>query len=394
MNKPKISICLSHPIQYLSPLLKEMANEFDLKVYYFSDSSIKGAYDNGFGKKIKWDIPLLEGYDYEFIKNYSFSKSISNGFFQLINPGLIRHLIKDASPVIMINGWSYSSDILTILIAKLRRKKVWLRAENPLHQELRKSRLLLWIKKIILKYFIFRFIDRFLYIGTQSKKFFQYYGAKDEELIFTPYSVDNSYFHSQFVKLQDQRNDLLIKMNLKTDKKTILFCGKYIEQKRPLDLIEAFSQIDDTNVQLVMLGEGILRKRMESLIYEKGLLSNVRLTGFINQSQISKYYSIADIFVMCSGMGETWGLAVNEAMNFHLPVVISNTCGSSEDLINEGINGFIFKEGNVQQLNQSIKDLLSNEGLRMSAGKASGNIIKQFSNAIIVENLLNGYQKK
>ncbi len=69
-------------------------------------------------------------------------------------------------------------------------------------------------------------------------------------------------------------------------------------------------------------------------------MENVHLTGFINQSVIPKYYAIGDAFVMCSQEGETWGLSVNEAMNFALPIVVSDMVGCSEDLVEEGQNGY------------------------------------------------------
>ena len=87
MPKTKISYFLSHPIQYFSPLLSEMSKQFDLHVYYFSDASIQGNLDKGFGQKVKWDIPLLEGYQYTFLKNFSPRKSLSNRMWDVINPG-------------------------------------------------------------------------------------------------------------------------------------------------------------------------------------------------------------------------------------------------------------------------------------------------------------------
>ena len=72
---------------------------------------------------------------------------------------------------------------------------------------------------------------------------------------------------------------------------------------------------------------------------------------------------------MCSGPGETWGLSVNEAMNFGLPIIVSNTCGCSSDLVQNEINGFIVEEGNSDQLKQAMSTLL--------AGKIPAERIKQ-----------------
>ena len=91
MNKKiKVNYYLSHPIQYFSPLLRKMAQVFDLEVFYFSDASIKGNLDKGFNQEVKWDIPLLDGYKYKFLKNFSRRKNLSNRMFDAINPGVLK----------------------------------------------------------------------------------------------------------------------------------------------------------------------------------------------------------------------------------------------------------------------------------------------------------------
>ena len=130
-RKVKIAYYLSHPIQYFSPLLVKLADKADLKVYYFSDASVRGTIDKGFGQAVKWDIPLLEGYDYRFLKNYARSKSMDNRFFDAINPAVIKTIRKDKAEIIIVNGWSYFSTLLAIVTGKLYGKKIWLRAESP-----------------------------------------------------------------------------------------------------------------------------------------------------------------------------------------------------------------------------------------------------------------------
>jgi glycosyltransferase involved in cell wall biosynthesis len=385
-EKASISYFLSHPIQYISPLLEEMAKTFDLQVYYFSDASIKGAIDKGFAKVIKWDIPLLQGYKYTFIPNNSPSPGLSNRFFNLVNFGLIKSLKKDPSSIIIVNGWAYFSSILTIITARMLGKKVWLRGENPLSQEVRKNKKLLLLKNIMLRQFLFRFVNRFLYIGKESKRFFEFYGAKPNQLVYTPYGVDNNFFDAKYEILKHNTVSLKSRLGLPINKLIILFSGKYIYQKRPLDLLKAFKELNDTRAALVMVGEGELRNKMEAYIAFHNL-SNVYLTGFINQSKIPEYYMVADIFVMCSGAGETWGLSVNEAMNFAKPVVVTDTCGCSSDLVEHNRNGFIVEEGNINQLTGALRQLLLNEQFRIEAGMFSKQKVKAYSISTIVENL-------
>lgn len=386
-DRVKISYYLSHPIQYFSPLLRQMAEAFDLKVYYFSDASIKGNMDKGFNQAVKWDIPLLQGYRYKFLKNISGRKSLSNRMWDAINPGVIKSLVNDPSKIVIVNGWSYFSTLLTIFGGKFLGKKIWLRAENPLSQELGKSKKILFAKKIILKFLLFPFINKFLYIGSESRKFFEYYGIKPERLLYTPYAVDNDYFRQQHSDLPDS-NVLKSMLNLPLDKKIILFSGKYIGKKRPVDLVKAFALLNDPTTILVMVGEGELRSEMEHLIASNSI-NGVLLTGFVNQSEISKYYAVADVFVMCSGAGETWGLSVNEAMNFGIPVIVSGTCGSCVDLVQDGVNGFSFEEGNIEALKSCLEKLLNDNDFRSNAGKVSLKRIEQYSINNIVSNMEN-----
>lgn len=378
---------LSHPIQYFSPLLKELAKKTDLEVCYFSDVSLKLNKDAGFGTAIKWDIPLLEGYQSEFLKNWRSSGPLTNSFFDVFNPSVITKLWKTKHKIVVVNGWSYSSNWLVFIFGKLFGKKIWMRAENPLHKELTKSPKLLFIKKIILKHILFKlFIDKFLYIGSQNKAFYQFYGVNEESrYIFTPYAVDNKQFQTEKLKFSKNINELKTELQVDSDKKIILFSGKYIEVKRPLDLLEAFKMLNNPDYHLIFVGEGKLRKQMEDYVKQNGL-QNVLLTGFVNQSQISKYYAIANVFVMCSEM-ETWGLSLNEAMNFELPVVISSTCGSSFDLVKDGVNGYIFQKSDVSNLAKKIESVLSSEENKRKMGKASLEIINRYSIDVIVDNI-------
>jgi glycosyltransferase involved in cell wall biosynthesis len=381
--KPKLVYFLSHPIQYISPLLQELAKEVDLEVYYYSDVSIKGGIDKGFGKAIQWDTPLLEGYNSNFLKNYSKSNSMNCKFSDALNFGVWNVLRKSKSKIVLVNSWSYGTDLMIIFSGWLFGKKVWLRSENPLHKEIVQPKYKQILKKIILKHFVFKFfIDKFLYIGSESKKNYIYFGVSEKDLIHTPYCVDNDKF--QKINSDLNKNSSLIKeeLHLPTNKKIILFCGKYIDVKRPLDLVKAFNKKSFENATLVLVGEGELRKSIENYIKDYNI-ENVILTGFVNQSEIVKYYSVADLFVLCSEM-ETWGLAVNEAFNFQIPCVVSDNCGCSKDLLFEGINGYTYKTGNIEELSYKM-----NMALNSNKNDFNFDIINQFSIKINVKNIFN-----
>ena len=183
-----------------------------------------------------------------------------------------------------------------------------------------------------------------------------------------------------------KKEELRKELGIPLSNQVILYSGKLISKKRPLDLLKAFSQLPiNTNAFLVFVGDGELRKELETFINEYSI-KNVLITGFINQSQIPKYYAIADVFVMCSDVGETWGLSTNEAMNFGLPIVISDRTGNYSDLVDG--NGFVFEMGNIEDLLSKITPILKLNPHGVSLFKEKSlEKIKGYSYNIIVENL-------
>lgn len=344
----------SHPIQYFAPLYQYLSRKgHQTTCWYCSSETISGYHDRQFAANVSWDIPLLAGYDFHFFKNYSLRPSLYHGFFGLFNPGVIKALFAQPKSVIIVHGWAYFTYVLVILFGKMAGHIVCLRGENPINQEAAKGKLVHLAKRILLGKILFKWVDVFLYIGTQNKKFYQHFGVADSKLMFAPYAVDSERFLR--AKLDFQQNAIALKSKyLKREgQKIVLFCAKYIEKKRPLDLLAAFKGMSTADLVLIMVGEGELRVEMERYV-EENRLENVVLTGFINQTEISLYYAIADLFVLCSGQGETWGLSVNEALCYNMPIMVSSISGCADDLVIDGVNGHKFEVGNVADLSAKM----------------------------------------
>lgn len=359
--------------------------EIDLLVLYCSDENVKGHIDKGFGVVVKWDIPLLEGYNYKFLKNNSWKPSIFSGFFGLINLEIFKELKNEKGNLLVIHAWNYLTHFLAIIYGKLAGLKICIRGDNPFNQEMSKNQNLIRLKKILLGKLLFKFIDYFLFVGVQNKKFYEFYGVHEKKLVFTPHAVDNDRFRVEYEKYKDKKNELRKELALPIYKTIILTSGKYIPQKRPMDLLKAFHLLNNENTALIFLGEGELRGEMEAFIKTNNL-KDVYLTGFKNQSEIGKYFAAADIFVLPSG-SETWGLVVNEAMNFRLPIIVSDQVGCKDDLVIENVNGFIFEYSNIKHLTQKLKILLSDRVMRENFGNKSQEIIKKYSYSSIVNSL-------
>ncbi len=388
MKEYKVAFLTSHPIQYQAPLFKKLAKqpEINLIVYFCTDFGIKEKVDPEFGKKIKWDTPLLEGYKYKFLKNYSFKPNYS--FLGQINFGIIKELYKNKFDAIIIHGWNSLTNILAIFFAKIFGIKVFLISENPLSQEKLKPKWKILVKKIFIKNILFNLIDIFLYIGEENKKFYRFYNVEDKKLFFYPYSVNNDFFQKEYEKYKSKRIEIRKELTIGQEDIVILFVGKLINKKNPLDLLKAYEILKQENKALIFVGEGGLRREMEKYIEEKKL-KKVIITGFVNQSEISKYYSIADIFVLPSGIGETWGLVVNEAMCFGLSILASTIVGCSGDLVKKDINGYTFSVGNIKEIAYFLDILASNGYKRNEFKKNSFKLIRLYSYEEDIKGILN-----
>lgn len=387
-QKKRIIFLLSHPIQYFSPLFVEIAknNNFELTVLYCDDYGTRSKNIHPeVGEIAGWDIPLLEGYNYKFLKNNSWNSSIFNGFFGLINFEIFKALKNERGSFLVIHGWAYATYLLAVIAGKLSGLKLCLRSENPLSQELLKPRATLFLRKFFFRYFWFKLFDYFFYIGSQNKKLYEYYGVKKEKLVFTPYAVDNDMFKAEYEKYKGKKPELRKELGLPANKKNILFSGKYVPKKRPMDLLQAYHFLNDENSALVFLGDGELRIEMEEYI-SKHNLKDVYLTGFKNQSEVGKYFAASDIFVLPSGTGETWGLVVNEAMVLGLPIIVSNIVGCCDDLVVDNKNGFKFETGDIEELKSKLGSLINNTRLN-EFGQISQNLIKQNSFQKIIDGL-------
>ncbi len=389
MSEPtRFLIVNSHPIQYFAPLYRNMAAtpSFDVTVLYCSRHGLGGELDRQFGTTVQWDVPLLEGYRHVFLSNQSPRPSIY-GFWGLLNLSVIVQLWRAERSVVVVYGWAYAVCWITIFFARLFGHTVCLRAESPLNLERYKSPNQQRLRRWVLGRGLFRLVNRFLYLGAQNKAFYQHFGVADNQLIFGPYSVDNTRFQQQAALLRSDRDRIRQQLGILPNECVLLYSGKYVPKKRPLDLLRAVQRLARPNIMVVLMGDGELRPELTAFIQEHAMPS-VLLTGFVNQSSIGMYYTAADVFVMCSNEAETWGLSTNEAMNFNLPVVLSDAIGCADDLVQPGKNGYRYPCGNIEELARALArvvDCPADERRRM--GEASRERVSHYSYGQTIDNL-------
>jgi glycosyltransferase involved in cell wall biosynthesis len=388
----KLAVVVTHPIQYYAPIFQLLAKQTRLMVFYTWGESALRKYDPGFGKIIEWDLPLLEGYPYQFEKNTA-KKPGSHHFNGIQNPDLLKNL-KDFDPdALLIFGWAYASHLKAIRHFK-GKIPVWFRGDSTLLDETKGMKSL--AKPFLLRW-IYSYIDLAFYVGQNNKHYFLKYGLKENQVAHAPHAIDNQRF-AEYQEIEAQ--GLRTQLGVKLEDKLILFAGKLEPKKDPFTLLEAFGMVEcegekqypvvktankqqTTNnkrqIHLLFVGNGVLEESLK-LKVKTSELKSVHFMDFQNQSRMPVIYQAADLFCLPSkGPGETWGLAINEAMAAGKAVIASDKAGGALDLIVDGENGYLFPAGNTQILADQLLKLLGNDDLLKEYGKCSAERIQTFT---------------
>ena len=351
----RLAIICSHPVQYYAPLFKLMAQSHDIKVFY-KNRKYQERYDHGFNRTISWDIPLLDGYQYAFTHQ-------------------LKHIISYQPTSILIYGWAHTSHLKMIWYFS-KKLTILFRGDSTLLDHTAGWRKIL--KSFILRR-IYTKVHYALYVGSNNKLYFQEYGLQQNQLVYAPHAIDNERFAAN---QQSAANRIRTALGIHDEDILVLYSGKFSTKKNPGILLHAFAQMRFQGVHLLFVGDGILEQSLKTTaasFQTTGQRSTIHFLPFQNQQHMPAVYQSCDLFCMpSSGPGETWGLAINEAMAAGKPILASSMVGSAIDLIDNS-NGRIFKAGDLQELKLRLSEMLANKVQLQKMGQASSRKIKQWT---------------
>jgi glycosyltransferase involved in cell wall biosynthesis len=407
----KLAILSTHPIQYNAPFFRQLARseKIRLKVFYTWDRS-QSPYDRGFGQEIRWDTPLLEGYESCFVKNTSRHPG-SHHFRGIKNPGLIAEIESWNPDILLVYGWAFQSHLQVLRHFK-GKIPVWFRGDSilldyPLQsfqalinhcfyrkksKSVRQS-----IPASIRSYFTFRlrslflgwvytFVDKAFYVGLENRKYFLHHGMKEEQLVWMPHAVDNDFFMKGHEQKEKEALEWRRSLGIPDEALVLLYAAKMVASKHPHILLRAFLDLaphtpparhseygggepgtrnpkpgtlnPEPVTHLLFVGSGPLEHELKSKSADH---PQIHFLPFQNQSKMPLVYRMGDLYCLPSRGPETWGLAVNEALASGRPVLVSDRVGCAGDLVKSGITGEIFTTGNVQDLKEKILFILNNK---------------------------------
>jgi glycosyltransferase involved in cell wall biosynthesis len=272
-----------------------------------------------------------------------------------------------------IQGWHVMAYWQAVWQAHAAGIPVWLRGES---NDLAPASY--WktpFKKLLLSQ-LFKRVENFLYIGKANKRLYVSYNVPLEKLHPAPYCADNSRFARQAEEFLPERTAIRKAWKIPEEAFCVLFVGKFIPKKRPLDLISATQSPLLKKLQsplhLMFIGSGELGDQLRercnvafdadnSTPVKKNVdcsnLPSASFVGFLNQTEISRAYIAADCMVLPSNYGETWGVVVNEALASGLPCAVSTACGCGEDLVSTMNARLRFDMGCIEGLANALLEL-------------------------------------
>ncbi|MCO5947687.1 glycosyltransferase family 4 protein [Mucilaginibacter flavidus] len=365
----KLAIITTHPIQYYAPVFKLLSERqrVAIKVFYTLGQQATDLPDKGFKQNISWDLPLLDGYEFEWLKNTANSPG-SHHFKGIVNPDGISRIRQYQPDALLVFGWAYYGH-LKIIHHFSNKVPVYFRGDSTM---LLKSGILKQMLRTVFLKWVYRHIDHAFYVGMNNKHYFEEYGLTGRHLSFAPHAVDNERFAADRTP---EAGELRSSLGLNSHDILVLYAGKFEPVKNLPLLLSAFSILDRRNVHLLLAGSGSSEEELRTAAAGRG---NIHFTGFKNQSYMPVLYQAADLFCL-SSKSETWGLSVNEAMACGKAILTSDQVGCAADLVNSKRNGAVFESENVNSLVEKLKQMTENRDLLVTFGQQSSSIIKSWN---------------
>jgi glycosyltransferase involved in cell wall biosynthesis len=365
----RLAIVSTHPIQYYAPIFQTLARSAALlpRVFYtWSQTATAAVSDPGFDRAITWDIPLLEGYESEFVLNIA-TRPGTDHFRGLRNPDLISAIEAWGADAVLIFAWNSESHLQALRHFK-GRIPVFFRGDSTLLDRTRWWRAV--ARRVFLRW-VYRHIDVAIAVGSNNKDYFRWCGIPEERIALAPHAIDTRRFSDPDGTHAQRAAQWRRELGIPETARVVLFAGKFQPKKDPLLLLEAFLRCGAAG-HLVFVGNGALEVELRARANGR---ADVHFLPFQNQQAMPAVYRLCDVFALPScGPGETWGLALNEAMAARRPVIAGSKVGGARDLITEGINGWIFQSGDLEQLTAITGKALTGDAANLSSMGAAAEL--------------------
>lgn len=218
-----------------------------------------------------------------------------------------------------------------------------------------------FIRKNIFKNLVKRWLvsgaTAYFVSGKMAAEYFVHFGANPAKIYYHPFT---SLHKDEILKSPISEQQRMADRDFLglPQRKTIISIGQFIHRKGFDILLESWRDLDN-KYQLIIVGGGEEKSTYKQIIHDKGY-KNVQLMEFMEKEQLFQYYYAADAFVLPT-REDIWGLVVNEAMACGLPVITTDMCLASDELLKDTNSGYIVPVENAEALHNAMEKLLESD---------------------------------
>lgn len=254
---------------------------------------------------------------------------------------------------IVLCGYSCPTVMLSMLYLRLRGIPFWMEVDGGLIRQ--DSKLKYWYKRLLVSA-----ASGWISSGKATTDYLVHYGAQREAVREYPFSSLRKDDILPQILTPEQKQQIRQELNLE-DGKMILSIGQFIHRKGFDVLLQAAASLPEDVCIHIVGGE----PTQEYLDMCRDLgLKNIRFDGFMPKHKLLRYYQAADLFVLPT-REDIWGLVINEAMAYGLPVVTTDRCVAGLDLVENDVNGIIVPVNDADALASGIKSVLAGDLMQM-----------------------------
>jgi len=353
----RLAVVLSHPTQYYGPWLRwiQAHSALQLRVFYLWDFGVTSQRDPSFQTTFQWDVDLLSGYEHEFVPNVARHPGTEH-FWGLRNPALTARLAAWRPDAVLIFGYAYASHLRAIAWARWHRVPLIFRGDSHF---IGRGAPRGWRAAVLRG--IYRQFAAVTYVGRANREYFASLGVPAGRLFFAPHAVNHALFNPATDATRAAAAALRLQLGITPDTRVVVFAGKYVPAKQPRELLAAFLALGLPRTALVFVGDGPEAPALREAA-RAAPPGRVHFLPFANQTEMPARYRLGDVFALPSrGLYETWGLAVNEAMHLGVPCLVSDRVGCQQDLVEDGVTGWVFRADDAADLRGKLSAALTGD---------------------------------
>ena len=356
-------------IEFITPQLRNYRLELfeKLNMQYSIKFIFTGYKEKEFGGM---DIP--KSWNYEII-NISYPKVSKKSLIDWLR--LTRVLLRDNYELILSSPAESPHNLLALIIAKLRFKKIifwgegWYWQSNNIIHKLYHYVLIKWMLKQG---------DAIIAMGAKQYAFYEKTLKKKTGIFYAPkyvvpYKKRDATQLVESLALEDRKI---------FGKKIILYMSQIIERKGLDYLIRAFRLLEGKfdNIYLLIVGSGPFETHCKKLAKELGV-TNIMFKGYISDSDVELYHNVCDLLVLPSifldDYPEPNGYVLYESMSIGKPLIVTDAVGATPEFVRDGVNGFVVKNRNTVELIDALCKILTDQRLQEKMGNKSKEIFKE-----------------